>query len=60
MKIVLIKPQSRKHAKSCVAALVCFAKYIPRPNKNKLLQAVLHFIHIYKISLDFAASLFLP
>lgn len=45
--------------KSCLAALVCFAKDIPIPNKNKLLQAVLNFIHIYKISLDFAASQFL-
>lgn len=59
MKIVFIKPQSRKHMKSCLAALVCFAKDIPRPNKNKLFQAVLNFIHIYKISPDFAASLFL-
>lgn len=59
MKILFIKPQSGKLIKSCLAALVCFAKYTSRPNKNNLLQAVLNFTHIYKISLDFASSLFL-
>lgn len=58
-KTVLTKSQSRKHMKSCLATLVCFAKDIPRPNKNRLLQAVLNFIHIYKISRAFAALLFL-
>lgn len=59
MKILFIKPQSGKLIKSCLAALVCFAKYTSRPNKKNLLQAVLNFTHIYKISLDFASSLFL-